>query len=76
MGTKTLTITNEAYERLAAFKEKKESFSDVVNKLTSRTSLLSLVGVLSKEEAGELRKNVIETRKRLRGDMDKIAARL
>ncbi|MBI4150362.1 antitoxin VapB family protein, partial [Candidatus Woesearchaeota archaeon] len=45
MATKSITVTNEAYERLAAFKEPHESFSDVITKLTSRYSLLDLIGV-------------------------------
>lgn len=34
MGTKTISITEEAYERLKAYKRDDESFSDVVNRLT------------------------------------------
>ncbi len=76
MGTKSITITNEAYERLAVFKESKESFSDVINKITRKYSILDLVGVLSKDEANELRGNVKELRKRLRKEIDETASRL
>lgn len=34
MGTKTISIKEEAYERLKAHKRGDESFSDVVNRLT------------------------------------------
>lgn len=34
MGTKTLTITEEAYDRLKAHKQEGESFTDVVLRLT------------------------------------------
>ncbi len=46
MGTKTLTITQEAYERLRAHKGPSESFTDVVLRLTERPSLLSFAGLL------------------------------
>jgi len=34
MATKTISITEKAYERLKAYKKRKESFSDVINKIT------------------------------------------
>lgn len=34
MGTKTITITEDAYERLKAHKRAGESFTDVVTRLT------------------------------------------
>lgn len=34
MGTKTISITETAYERLKEYKRNDESFSDVVNRLT------------------------------------------
>lgn len=76
MATKTITITNEAYERLSAFKESKESFSDVIKKITGKYSLLDLVGVLTSEEANELEKYKKEMTKRLREQLDKVASDL
>ena len=35
MASKTITITEDAYERLAAHKRGDESFSDVIRRLTS-----------------------------------------
>lgn len=37
MGTKTLTITEEAYDRLKAHKREDESFTDVVLRLSAET---------------------------------------
>ncbi len=76
MSTKCITITNDAYERLAVFKEPSESFSEVIVKLTRHDSMLELVGVLSNKEAGELKSNVKELRKRMRSRVDATAERL
>ena len=72
MGTKSITITNEAYEMLATFKEGSESFSDVIKKLSSKYSLLKLVGTLSNDEAIKLEKNISEINKRIRTRISKI----
>ena len=50
MATKTLTITEDAYGRLAALKEEDESFSDVITKITGKVSLLSIAGILTKRK--------------------------
>lgn len=71
ISTKCITITNEAYERLKSLKSTKESFSDVVNKLTKKSSFYDLIGVLSNGEAKELRENIKELRKRMNKDMGK-----
>ena len=70
MSTKTITITSDAYDRLASCKENNESFSEVISRIIPRTSLLELVGLISKKESDELRKNVIDGRKHIEKEMD------
>ncbi len=76
MATKCVTITNEAYERLASFKEGKESFSDVINKLTKGHSLLDIVGILSHKEANELRSFVKERNNKFRESIESTSRKL
>lgn len=62
MAVKTITITEDAYTRLAALKTANESFSDVIRKVVGKNSLLDLIGALKKENAIALRKAVREVR--------------
>ncbi|MBI2661519.1 antitoxin VapB family protein [Candidatus Woesearchaeota archaeon] len=62
MATKTISITVEAYERLKGEKKERESFTEVINRITGRRSLLELAGILSDKEAGELRAHIKEMR--------------
>ena len=51
-----------------------------INKRTNKSSLMDLAGILSNEEADELRKNIKESRKeinkRIRKELDKTAKEL
>ena len=76
MGTKTLTITNEAYARLASLKEGNESFSELVTRLTAKYSLLDLVGILPKKDAEEMKAHIKDLRKRSRSELDARVERL
>jgi len=62
MGTKNISISEEAYERLAALKKPNESFTEVVNRLTRKRSILELVGSLTEKEGDEIRINIEELR--------------
>jgi len=66
MPTRTISISEEAYRRLKALKREGESFSDVILRLTSKSSPWSLAGILSEEEGKELEKILAENRERFR----------
>lgn len=76
MATKTISITEEAYERLACKKSEKESFSDAIMKLTGKSSLLDIAGILTKEESKSLRKHVEERRLKMRESMQESKKRI
>lgn len=66
MAVKTITITESAYGALKALKSESESFSEAIERLTKRRSLMDFFGVLSKESADELEKAMLESRKKQR----------
>tara|TARA_Y100000310_G_C20439080_1_gene695164 strand:+ start:243 stop:476 length:234 start_codon:yes stop_codon:yes gene_type:complete len=76
MATKTLTVTEEAYNRLASRKGEKDSFSDVILKEYPPSSLRSIAGILSHKETEELRGYVKETRNSLKKRMERIHKRM
>lgn len=63
MATKTISITEEAYERLRMRKEKNESFTDIINRITGKRNIMELAGILSKEEGKKLKEYIKERRK-------------
>jgi predicted CopG family antitoxin len=76
MGTKTIRLDDEAYERLASRKREGESFSDVVKRVAGERSLLEIAGILSEEEAETMRETIAERRTRSRERSDELARRL
>jgi len=63
MATKTISITEEAYERLKIRKNGSESFTDVINKITGKRPILDFAGMLTDTEASELKSNIAKARK-------------
>lgn len=76
MSTKTITITEEAYERLRAKKSTKESFSDVILKVTRKRRLSDFAGILTEKEGEELEKNIKKTRAKYNAKLEKIRKRM
>jgi predicted CopG family antitoxin len=74
--SKSIRLSEDAYERLAAHKREDETFSDVVLRLAGERSLLDIAGVLSDEEADAVRGAVEERRERRRRDLETVADEL
>lgn len=75
MSTKNISITDDAYARLAALKRPNESFSQVIRRITERRSILELAGILSASEAREFKNSVKASRNLSKSrmvDMEKI----
>ncbi len=62
MGTKTIAISEKAYNRLAALRMPNESFTDVIVRITKTGSFPELAGILTLQEMNILREKVAEIR--------------
>lgn len=76
MGTKTISVDEEAYERLKARKREGESFSDVVKRLAGERSWREIAGILTAEEAANLDAAIEEGRERSRERRDRLVSTL
>lgn len=63
MATKTITVTEGAYESLKAMKAKNESFTDTILRITKRKPLSHFYGILDKETGEKLEKSIMESRR-------------
>ncbi len=63
MATKTISITEDAYKRLACLKKTNESFSMVIERVTGKKKISDFRGILSKESAEELERSIKKNRK-------------
>ena len=72
MAVKTITITEEAYERLRMHKGPNESFTDAINKITKKRSIMEFAGILSEEEAEKVKGHIKDSRARSRERMGRV----
>ena len=77
MATKNISITEEAYRRLAALRKKNESFSEIIIEVTGKRAKLSdFHGVISQETANILEKSINESREKHRALHEKRIERM
>lgn len=62
MGTKTIRLDDDVYERVRAHKRDDETFSEAIDRLIGGASLLDLVGTASEQEAAEMREAIDRSR--------------
>jgi predicted CopG family antitoxin len=67
MGTKTISLADDAYEKLKRHKREGESFSDVVRRLAGDVPISEYHGALDQDTADEL-EQIVEDRRGDRAD--------
>ena len=66
MSTKTISITEDAYKRLANLKKENESFSMVIERVTKKSdfeNLKKLHGILKGKAGKEFEKSILDARR-------------
>ncbi len=76
MGSRNISISDEAYSKLKRLKGRNESFTDVINRLTNKTSILSLRGILSHDEAESTIKRIRESRNTSENRLNSISGKI
>lgn len=76
MGTKSIRLDEDVYERIKAHKRKDETFSEAIDRLTSDYSLLDFAGGYSDEEAERHRELVERSEKKATEDRDEMLQRM
>jgi predicted CopG family antitoxin len=75
MGTKNVRLDDDVYERIKSEKRDDETFSEAIERLIGGSSLLDLVGILSDEEAEEMRDVLEEVDTDATEDIDDVVDR-
>jgi predicted CopG family antitoxin len=73
MATKTVSLKESAYNKLKNLKGEGESFSDLINRITSERSLTEISGIWDDEELEDL---VNENRERTDEEIRETAERM
>ncbi len=76
MGSKNISISEEAYLRLLELKLKNESFTELIYRLTNKTNVPDLKGIISEDEGKSIEKNIREPRKISKERVDRITDEL
>jgi predicted CopG family antitoxin len=58
MGTKSVRLDDDVYERVKAHKREDETMSEAIDRLIGRPSLHELGGILDGENVDEMRKTI------------------
>lgn len=74
--SKSIRLSDEAYERLEAQRREDETFSEVVLRLAGERSLSELAGILTDEQADSVEDAIEERRERRRGQLEAVADRM
>lgn len=69
MGTKTISIMDDAYEILKKNKRKGESFSDVIRRTFPRKNIMRFAGLWKNVDTEKMKKDIQELRKRSTREM-------
>ncbi len=62
MATKNISITEEAYARLAVLRRGRESFSEIIKRITHARNIMQFAGILSKSSADALEQTISRQR--------------
>ncbi|MHB8587057.1 MAG: antitoxin VapB family protein [Thermoplasmatota archaeon] len=73
MAVKTLTITEDAYQRLASLKKTDESFSELIRRLVPRQPISDLIGALDAQEGAAMAASMTRTRRELDASAGRVA---
>lgn len=76
MATKNISITEEAYDRLASLRKDNESFSEIIKRITHARDLIQFAGILSKRSADDLEKTIAWVRARNKKNLKERVARM
>ena len=72
MGTKTIAVSDQVYERLRSLKREEESFTDLLDRLAGRPALAELASLLSREQAAKVRQSIEQGRGRSRARRERM----
>lgn len=68
MGTKSIRLDEDVYERIEAHKREDETFSDTIDRLTSDYSLLDFAGGYTEDEADRHRELLERSEEKAKAD--------